>query len=134
MTIMNRTYVRINVKARKREWSEFETDALHEVPCSARSRRDDAARRLWRLRRESTTTVTEIPGGADPEKVEVIVGWAKAESSGDNEAAAGYFAIPSIAQNGVTVQIDRPRPTRSGSAPRCHAARFSRRPSRRAST
>jgi hypothetical protein len=56
---------------------------------------------------ESTTAATaEVPGGADPEKVEVIVGWAKAESSGDNEAAAGYFAIPSVAQNGVTVQIE----------------------------
>ena len=35
----------------------------------------------------------------------MIVGWAKAESSGDNEAAADYFAIPSLAQNGVTVHI-----------------------------
>lgn len=55
---------------------------------------------------EGTAAAAEVPGGADPEKVEVIVGWAKAESSGDNEAAAGYFAIPSIAQNGVTVQIE----------------------------
>lgn len=53
-----------------------------------------------------TTTVSEVPGGADPEKVEVIVGWAEAESSGDNEAAAEYFAIPSLAQNGVTVRIE----------------------------
>jgi hypothetical protein len=52
-----------------------------------------------------TTTATGVPGGADPEKVAVIVGWAKAESSGDDEAAAGYFAIPSIAQNGVTLHI-----------------------------
>lgn len=54
---------------------------------------------------EDATGQAAIPGGADPEKVEVIVGWAKAESSGDDEAAAGYFAIPSIAENGVTLQI-----------------------------
>lgn len=55
---------------------------------------------------ESPAAVAEVPGGADPEKVEVIVGWAKAESSGDNEAAAGYFAFPSVAQNGVTAHIE----------------------------
>jgi hypothetical protein len=65
---------------------------------------------------EETTTVSEIPGGADPEKVAVIVGWAEAESSGDNEAAAGFFAIPSVAQNGVTVQIDELEDARRFSA------------------
>ena len=53
-----------------------------------------------------SAATAEVPGGADPEKVEVIVGWAEAESSGDNEAAASYFAIPSLAQNGVTVRIE----------------------------
>lgn len=55
---------------------------------------------------ETETTTVAVPGGADPAKVEVIAGWVKAESSGDNEAAAAYFAIPSIAQNGVTVRIN----------------------------
>lgn len=55
---------------------------------------------------EEDSTAEAVPGGADPAKVEVIVAWAKAESSGDNDAAAGYFAIPSIAQNGVTLRIE----------------------------
>ena len=54
----------------------------------------------------NTKADAEVPGGADPEKVEVIAGWARAESSGDHEAAAEYFAIPSLAQNGATLQIE----------------------------
>ena len=38
--------------------------------------------------------------GADPDEVGVIKGWIGALSEGDVEAAAGYFAIPSTAQNG----------------------------------
>jgi hypothetical protein len=65
---------------------------------------------------EETTTVSEIPGGADPEKVEVIAGWAEAESSGDYEAAGAFFAIPSVAQNGLTVRIDEPEDAQRFSA------------------
>lgn len=43
----------------------------------------------------------EIPGGADPEKVQVIDDWARALTDGDVEAAAGYFKVPSTAQNGT---------------------------------
>jgi hypothetical protein len=38
--------------------------------------------------------------GADPEELEVVSGWIAALSEGDVEAAAGYFALPSTAQNG----------------------------------
>ncbi len=38
--------------------------------------------------------------GADPDELEVISGWIGALSEGDVEAAAGYFAVPSTAQNG----------------------------------
>lgn len=38
---------------------------------------------------------------ADPEDVEVIEGWIGALSEGDVDAAAGYFAIPSTAENGT---------------------------------
>jgi len=47
---------------------------------------------------------------ADPGDVEVIRGWVDALREGDVEAAAGYFAIPSIAQNGpAALRITGPR-------------------------
>lgn len=42
----------------------------------------------------------EIPGGADPAGAEVIDEWATALREGDLDAAAGFFALPSVAQNG----------------------------------
>jgi hypothetical protein len=49
----------------------------------------------------------EVPGGADPEAVAVIGAWVDALRSGDVEAAADYFAIPSVAENGpLLAQID----------------------------
>lgn len=41
--------------------------------------------------------------GADPADVAVISDWAEALAGGDVEAAAGYFALPSIAENGAIV-------------------------------
>jgi hypothetical protein len=43
----------------------------------------------------------EIPGGADPEAAQVIEDWSVALREGDIEAAAEYFEVPSIAQNGT---------------------------------
>jgi hypothetical protein len=43
----------------------------------------------------------DVPGGADPEAVEVIRGWANELRAGDVEAAAGRFEIPSTVQNGT---------------------------------
>ncbi len=48
----------------------------------------------------------EIVGDADPAEVQVIDDWATALASGDVDAAAGYFAIPSVAQNGPEVRIE----------------------------
>lgn len=49
----------------------------------------------------------EIPGGADPAEVQVIDEWAKALASGDVDAAAAFFAIPSVAENGpILVEIE----------------------------
>jgi hypothetical protein len=45
----------------------------------------------------------EIPGGADPAAARVIDDWAKTLSEGDVDAAARYFAIPSVAENGPTL-------------------------------
>jgi hypothetical protein len=45
----------------------------------------------------------EVPGDADPEAVAVIGAWVDALRDGDVEAAAGYFAIPSIVENGPIV-------------------------------
>jgi hypothetical protein len=42
----------------------------------------------------------EIPGGADPDQVGVIDEWATTLDRGDVEAAARFFAIPSVAENG----------------------------------
>jgi hypothetical protein len=43
----------------------------------------------------------DFPGGADPEDVRVIDEWSTALREGDVEAAADYFDLPSIAQNGT---------------------------------
>ncbi len=51
-----------------------------------------------------------MPGGGDPGAVQVIDDWAKALAGGDLEAAAGYFEVPSVAQNGTApLQLDSKR-------------------------
>jgi limonene-1,2-epoxide hydrolase len=48
-----------------------------------------------------------VPGGADPADIGVIDAWVSALARGDVAAAAGHFAIPSVAQNGpVLAQIE----------------------------
>jgi hypothetical protein len=42
-----------------------------------------------------------IPGGADPVAVEVIEGWSDDLRAGEVAAAADYWEIPSVAQNGT---------------------------------
>ena len=42
-----------------------------------------------------------IPGGADPETVQVIEGWADELRAGDVAAASKRFALPSLVQNGT---------------------------------
>ena len=42
-----------------------------------------------------------IPGGAEPEAVEVIEGWADDLRAGEIDAAADRWMIPAIAQNGT---------------------------------
>src|SRR5712691_5739049 len=55
----------------------------------------------------STTTipgvVSPVPGGADPAAVKVIDGWVTTLRQGDIQAAAHFFAIPSVASNPPTV-------------------------------
>jgi hypothetical protein len=46
-----------------------------------------------------------VPGGADPAQVEVIDEWSRSLAAGDVDAAAEFFAIPSIAQNGLPYEI-----------------------------
>jgi hypothetical protein len=41
-----------------------------------------------------------IPGSGNASDVRVIVAWSKALSEGDIKAAADFFAIPSVAENG----------------------------------
>ena len=47
-----------------------------------------------------TEPAGDVPGDADPEVEQVIAGWAEALRRGDVEAAASYFAVPSVAENG----------------------------------
>ena len=47
----------------------------------------------------------QVTGDADPGDVEVIEAWSDALREGDVEAAAEYFAIPSVAENGLLVRI-----------------------------
>jgi len=49
---------------------------------------------------ESGPPTGEIPGNADPGDVRVIDAWVTALAHGDVDTAAGYFAIPSVAENG----------------------------------
>ncbi|MDX6582200.1 MAG: hypothetical protein QOI10_1384 [Solirubrobacterales bacterium] len=55
---------------------------------------------------DGETATTAIPGGADPADVAVIDEWAHTLSRGDIHGAAEFFAIPSLAQNGLTLRID----------------------------
>ena len=48
----------------------------------------------------TSSTTPAVPGGADPADVHVIDAWVTALRHGDINAAAGYFAIPSVAENG----------------------------------
>jgi hypothetical protein len=43
----------------------------------------------------------KIPGGADPDTVQVIKGWADELRAGDVAAASRRFALPSVVQNGT---------------------------------
>ena len=52
---------------------------------------------------DATSTVT---GDADPAAIEVIEDWANTLREGDIDGAAAFFAIPSIAQNGLILRID----------------------------
>ena len=47
----------------------------------------------------------KVAGDADPADVRVIDGWATTLRHGDADAAAAYFAIPSVAENGVLIHI-----------------------------
>jgi hypothetical protein len=62
------------------------------------------------------TTTAEIPGGADPEAVKVIDDWANTLSSGDVDGAAEFFAVPSVATNGPTFEIQSPEDARAFNA------------------
>jgi hypothetical protein len=48
----------------------------------------------------TTTTAQGVTGNADPADVHVIDAWVTALRQGNVNAAAGYFAIPSVAENG----------------------------------
>jgi hypothetical protein len=65
---------------------------------------------------DSSSTTTEIPGGADPEAVRVIDEWAKTLSEGDIKGAAEFFAVPSVATNGPTFEIESPEDARAFNA------------------
>lgn len=48
----------------------------------------------------ATSSTSTVAGDASPADVEVIDGWVTALRHGNVDAAAGYFAIPSVAENG----------------------------------
>jgi hypothetical protein len=53
-----------------------------------------------------TDTTSTIPGDANAADVQVIKGWVDALRQGDVDAAADYFAVPSVAENGpILVRI-----------------------------
>jgi limonene-1,2-epoxide hydrolase len=53
-----------------------------------------------------TTATSTIPGDGNAADVQVIKAWVDALRQGDVDAAAGYFAVPSVAENGpILVRI-----------------------------
>jgi hypothetical protein len=48
----------------------------------------------------TSSGASTAPGDADPADVQVIDGWVTSLRHGDVDAAADYFAIPSVAENG----------------------------------
>ena len=63
--------------------------------------RGDRGRPLRWLGAGDDSDEAEVPGGADPDATRVIEDWATALREGDVEAAAEYFELPSVAQNGT---------------------------------
>lgn len=56
---------------------------------------------------ESSTSTTPAATTEGPaEDVEVIRAWSEALSEGDIDAAAEFFALPSTAENGITIEIE----------------------------
>jgi hypothetical protein len=55
---------------------------------------------------EAADPAPEIPGDADPADVRVIDEWVRTLATGDVEGAARFFAIPSVAENGILLQIE----------------------------
>jgi hypothetical protein len=53
----------------------------------------------------SVGRAADVPGDANPADVKVIDDWVEALDRGDINAAAGYFAIPSVTENGVLLRI-----------------------------
>ena len=58
----------------------------------------------------------QVAGNADPGDVKVIEGWVTALRKGDVNGAATYFAIPSVAQNGLLFHIRTPGEARAFNA------------------
>lgn len=54
---------------------------------------------------DSEVEPRETPGDADAEDVQVIDEWATALAGGDVDAAAAFFAIPSLAENGPILTV-----------------------------
>jgi hypothetical protein len=54
----------------------------------------------------ATTSEPEAALEGPTEDVEVIRSWAEALTESDTEAAAEFFAIPSVAENGISFEIE----------------------------
>jgi hypothetical protein len=52
---------------------------------------------------EESKGTAEIRGDADPADVEVIDAWSSALREGEVDEAADFFALPSVAENGLTL-------------------------------
>jgi len=73
---------------------------------TAAEEREALAERVAPSAEEATIPEGADVGDADPEAVQVIAAWSQALSSGDIEAAAAFFKLPSVAENGFRLTID----------------------------
>jgi hypothetical protein len=63
-----------------------------------------------------TGTTASVPGNADPEDVQVIQDWVTALNHNDINGAATFFALPSVAENGLRFHLRTPGQVRAFNA------------------
>ena len=100
---MHNTYNPPLNRSRPASDTHYSAPALHSSPLYCRRSR---ALILRRRRRKPVHVWSHTEPEGSTDDIEVIRAWAEALSESDIEAAAEFFAIPSVAENGITYDIE----------------------------